>query len=396
MIRNIDPKSLPKPGKVRQILVTLLVLVVSGGAGFLLAYTVFDTPGARIAAQLVPPWLFTISLVSGLFLSLFLHEIGHLLGGMLVGFRFGFLAIGPLMLRREGERIRLVANPHGSLFGGIAATYPTDTHRLMERMAVAVVAGPGMNGLLVVLGAAALFFMPPERFPALWMLALLLTLGSAGVLLAVTLPSRASGFLTDRARLQTLLSRGALGERTTALLALTGVSMSGVRPRLWDPAWLEQATRLQDGDLDDLTGHLFLYSARLDRGDVNGAEETLSYLLTHRAGMAPALLPGLCLEAAYFLARYRGDAQRAGEWLAQGGGGLVEKHVRLRAEAALLLAQGEAEAALAKTQEALALLPKSMDPGAAHLEMDLLTALREEAARLAPVISGSTAQNSLT
>ncbi|MBX2997597.1 MAG: hypothetical protein KF893_03730 [Caldilineaceae bacterium] len=370
---------LKEPSRLRRILVVSGMMIASAAAGFLMTAYLFSLPTMDAISDLVPLWQFLVILVVGTLLALVLHEIGHLIGGILVGFRFALLIVGPLKIHRQGEEIRLGWNSQMGLFGGLAATYPTDTHNLVQRMVVVVAGGPAMSALTALFSALALTLLPPLQFPALWLFLLLLAFASAGVLLAVTIPGRASGFLSDRARLQALLSRGSTAQRQADLLAITALTMSGRRPRQWDQAVVERAMSIGDGSVDDLAAHLFAYTHWLDMDEVERAGSALDYVLARRGTLPEMMRPGLHLEAAFFTAYHCEDASTARAWLVQGKGGIVDAHNRLRAEAAVLLADGQAEAAAAKAAEGLAQIHRSSEPGSALAEADELRGILERA-----------------
>src|SRR5207253_10541989 len=63
---------------------------------------------------------------------------------------------------------------------------------------------------------------------------------------------------------------------------------------------------------------------------------------------------------------------QARAWLIKSAGGQVEKQTRLRAEAAVLLAEGRCEEAAAVALQGLAAAPESADPGGAIAEAEWL------------------------
>lgn len=377
MMTQTQTQPTTRPPRWRQIALSIVLLAASAGGGFLFATVLFSNPTMDAVADEVPLWAFLGILVLGVFLPLALHEVGHLIGGLLVGFRFALFVVGPIKIYRAGDGIRFELNRHLGLIGGVAASYPTDSRDLTRRMAVVTAAGPAMSVLLVVLGAVTLWLLPPQVAPELWLLTVMVVLGSAGVFLGVMIPSRTSGFLTDRARLQLLLRGDAASQRSAAALAVTSATMSGVRPRDWDRTLIEQGIAHQDGILDDLTGHLFAYAHFLDSGEVERAGAALDYVLARATDLPGLMQPGLSLEAAYFAATHRQDAAAARQWFAQGKGGMVDPHNRLRAEAAVLLVEGDHAAARAKAEEGLRLIHRASEPGSAVMEVDALQKIRD-------------------
>ena len=88
------------------------------------------------------------------------------------------------------------------------------------------------------------------------------------------------------------------------------------------------------------------------------------------------------MEAAFFDGRHRRDATRAQHWLKKVERGQLEEQTHLRAEAAVLLAEGRCLAAAEKVEAALTALPQSTDPGGALAEEDWLNDLEAEVHRV--------------
>jgi hypothetical protein len=180
------------------------------------------------------------------------------------------------------------------------------------------------------------------------------------VLGVVTLvPLRRHGFFSDGARLLMLLRGGAKAERWSALWALYAASAGGQRPRDWDRGLIDRATQVADGSLDDGGACLLAYLWALDQDNEEAAE---GFLDRARAvfDTIPALRASIAAEIAYFQARFRGDAATARARLDQAQGCFfLERHERLRAEAAVLLAEHRVAEARERALEALAALPEA-------------------------------------
>jgi hypothetical protein len=84
--------------------------------------------------------------------------------------------------------------------------------------------------------------------------------------------------------------------------------------------------------------------------------------------------PSIAAEIAYFRARFRGDAATARVRLSEAQGGFLERHDRLRAEAAVLLAEHRVAEARGRASEALAALPEASitDSGSAIMHAEWL------------------------
>lgn len=153
------------------------------------------------------------------FVAIAVHELGHLLTGLWQGFRFEFFVVGPLGIRREGDRTKVYLNKNLGYYGGVAATSPVDDQPdNAVKLARILLAGPIASLLFAVccfLLAAALG--KPLGFS-------LYTGGviSVALFFATTVPSRTGMFFTDRKRYQRLVRPGKDREVELAMLSILG------------------------------------------------------------------------------------------------------------------------------------------------------------------------------
>jgi hypothetical protein len=321
-----------------------------------------------------PAWVFATVIV-GVTLPLFLHEAGHIVGGKLVGFRFALYVAGPIMITRVGERLKFQLHRQWSLYGGIAATVPVDDHDLLRRMSWMVAAGP-ITSLLV--GAASMGAAVLVDSSHTGLRFFLLVLGVSGFMnfVAVTVPSTTGGFLTDRSRFLLLRRGGIAAERAAASALLGARNMAGERPRDWPASSLSLLESATDTSFDSLLGqssHVVKYYE--DIGQPERALATLDRVVEHIDTLPSLLHPTLRLERAYLTAVVRGDAAAAREDLERiGPNALVEPWDRLRAEAAILFAEGNAAGARELAVRALEQLADATQYGTTRLGRDQLEA----------------------
>jgi hypothetical protein len=186
-------------------------------------------------------------------------------------------------------------------------------------------------------------------------------------------PRRTAGMVSDGLRILMLLRGNQEAEQLSLLMMLQGASKSGQRPRDWNPSVLERVLSLRGDALTDGAASLMAYYHYLDRGDVARASAMLDRALESMAMLVPMLQAGFLLEATYFEAWHRHNADTAQALFAQvATNALVEKQSRLRAEAALLFAKGDKAAAEARAREGLQAVKDSYDLGGAKAEADWL------------------------
>lgn len=394
---DLPPIPFPPPVRARRsiafkVAVLVLFVLASGGLGVLLAILT-DQLGIVLPGFLPPGWELSgleelgLALTGALVIFLFVsvHEAGHVLGGKLAGFRFFLFVVGPLQIQRLSDRLEVRLNRNLALAGGLAGCVPQGSWKLRRRTLLMVAGGPLAS--LVTGGAALLLhralglrgLSPDHGLAALYGAQALLMYGggSLAVGFGTLIPARASGFLTDGARLLQLAWGGAKAERDVALLAFVAFSQAGQRPRDWDPSLIEPAEALADGSLFEGMAHLLLYNRALDCGDLAAARAHLKRTLALAKKLPTVLHTTLWLEAAWFEAAYRRDAAAAQRWLLFAKkGSPPPAHTRLRAEAAYLLLLGKPAAAAARANLARDILAqRRIEPGTAAAQREWLEEL---------------------
>ncbi len=310
------------------------------------------------------------------FVVILVHELGHLAGGLSRGMRFLLLIVGPLRLRRTVSGVKLDWFFSGQTMGGLAAALPDPQRPIRGQLLSLVIGGP-LASLLLALSAFALSNAFDGRVSAHL---LILALMSTMIFVATALPMRAGGFLSDGRQCIELLRGGAAVEQRAMLMAAYAESLSGVRPRDRDPAPLARALALAgDEPLRDTGAALMAYQVALDRRDLIAAAEWIDRVAAGHDAYPAGFRQALANEIAYFSVRYRHDPATAQAWHARAGGGVVEPASRALTEAALALAAGDAQAALAAVARGERGLQACSDAGSVPFLQDELASLRQEA-----------------
>ena len=315
------------------------------------------------------------------------HELGHIAGGWMVGGRFLLWSAGPFMVRRTPVGIRMTWNRHVNLAGGLGACLPLDPAQMTpRRAAVMIVSGPTASLLLTAVMLWIGAWLAAGTAPVTVAVALtqnfaLLVAGMSLLIFIVTAaPSASGGFKSDGKRVFDLLRGGPASEQEAAMLVLTTAGLSGVRPADYDPALLAKAVSLGDGSMFDRYGHLTAYYHAADRCDWAAAQGHLDYVLVGADQLAPFLRDVLRCEYAWLMAGQTSDAAAARAWLETAGKLEFDPATRLRAEAAVLLAEGKSADASAKAREGLvALQHRSLSPVQNPFFTDALEAILRRA-----------------
>jgi hypothetical protein len=323
------------------------------------------------------------------------HELGHVAGTLAVGFRVRQFNVLGVHLDLDARRLRWARERlKNDVMGYVLATAPLPG-RLRGRMATFLAAGPLVTLLCAALAAflawhwqAPLGWRAPPGLRGAWWQAFVLP-GSAWVgvcnqiagfslyLLAEgLLPCAGKGGRNDSLMILDCVRDRPGTFRLMAFLAVLESMRQGVRPRDWEPAW----TALLDGPADGSTmqglADVVGYYHAEDCGRHDEAGRLLDRARGALAQMEGNFRRGLCLETAYYVAFHRGNADEGRQWLSRISREGVEDHTWLRAEAALLGAEGKYTEALALIAAALEAVPRSKDRGGSIAERDWLERMR--------------------
>jgi hypothetical protein len=305
------------------------------------------------------------------------HEIGHLMGGKLAKFRFHLLIIGPFKMMRRKERLHLSWS-RGAFFNGLAASLPEDDRQLRWRMLLFAVGGPLASLLLALLGTAVFFNYRRDidfLLDNAWLVegaALTAIISFIFFLTAMKPGQYNNGMPADGGRIITLLQGNETADRWCALVLLNGADVLGQRPREWDAALVQKVLAITDGSYDTLSAKMLGYQWALDNGRIEDAAQLLDEALETWAAWVSGGRGRLALEKAYFIARHRHNALEARQWFDQVRRSRISQPLQQRAEAAILLAEGNHQAATMLAQAGLDALQKETPSGTILAESDWL------------------------
>jgi hypothetical protein len=153
-----------------------------------------------------------------LWLTLVVHELGHMVAGWLLGFHFRWLAVGPLRLVAECGRIRVRWNNPLPMWGGAVFMVPAGGTRLAARLMVYAAGGPLMSLLVAVAACWTGVWLLPGTDGG--RMAILVALMSGGTFVATAQPfGTGIGVPSDGGRVLMFIRRRAEAEARAAELA---------------------------------------------------------------------------------------------------------------------------------------------------------------------------------
>ena len=312
-----------------------------------------------------------------MFVDVTVHELGHLLAAWAVDFRFERICVGPLLIRRLQDGWGITLHPALTWDGGFAAALPADARQIRANLLIFLAGGPAASLMLSCVCVILLAMSPGSRWAG-WAEPLgLLAAWSAFTFVANILPMRAGSTMTDGAWIAELVNGTLEGQRYCALYAMAASEHSDTRPADWHPQWIAHALAVPDPTPERISALLLAYTHYLDRGDTKRAGACLDEAVTLQHRLPPAFITRhLWLERAYFLAQYRHDAMNARQAWERARTGLpVERTLLLRAESAVLAAEGDTRAASDLLILAEAVIDRSRASGVTAFEEDRLEAI---------------------
>lgn len=367
----------------------LVSLLVGAGIGALIG-----AAGVKFGSSLMLPGLPKWVAVLHLFLLPFVwllavgfHEFGHIVGGWAGRGRFLLFVVGPLMWRRTPAGVCFAWNTNLNVAGGLAACLPLDpSQSTPRRTALMIAGGPLFSLVLTALAAwisAGLAAVAVSPFAIFAQHAAMIVAGMSLMIFVVTvIPGTGGGYKTDGLRFFELVRGNAQSEQENAVMTLTTASLGGVRPADYEPRLVAKSISLRDGSLFDLYAHLTASHHYFDLGQPARAQALLDHVLAQEEQLAPFARDTLRCDYAWLLARHTTDAANARAWLDSAGPLEIDPATRLRAEAAVLLAEGRKNEAAAKAREGLhAAEHKSLSPVRNPYTTDTLQEILTQAER---------------
>jgi hypothetical protein len=265
-----------------------------------------------VQALFAPGGHFGILLPVAAFISVLIHELGHLTAGWCVGFRFRSIAVAPFAIHLNHGKLSLRFRwPSITSSSGYAIMDVDTVLRLRRRLMLYIAAGPIAN--LITVPIALLF--TNHRFSSFATLLAIISI-LMSVMNLLPLPVSPTLF-TDGFRFATLLKDRTRTRRLLSIYALGAQRRNGIPPKQWKETWLKAASAVCDGSVDDFWGNWFAYICCTSRGyDESGAVH-LERCLRVSSSLEDNLRDLIAQEAAIFSAMVRRDAVLAEKWMKQ-------------------------------------------------------------------------------
>jgi tetratricopeptide (TPR) repeat protein len=316
---------------------------------------IFPPPSSAFRSD---SWLFSIGFMAiyGIlyyFLSILVHELGHLTLGWWNGFEMMSFGIDRWVWVRRGKRFKL-CKTRQRYAGGFVQSISNSLDMLERRLFMMVLGGPLASFLLFCLGLVPLLFpgLVSKNIVA-WGI-LFCSVWNLHMAIVNVLPLRIGYLSLDGRRMFDLAQNNLQSQRFAGFHRFNTCLKMGIRPRDIDETIIDRVLAIPERSFDHIAGLLLAYHVALDRGETEQAGTYLDQALEMNSLYPEAFCGSLLLEGAYFEAHLRQRADLARQWWEKiPDKALIAPYALLRAEAAVLLAEGRKDEALDRVERGL-------------------------------------------
>jgi hypothetical protein len=291
------------------------------------------------------------------FLTIIIHEAGHLVAGCSVGLRFKSVRTDPFRISIDAGKWKFKIRPR--LFWGFAGMSLDRVRRVRQRLIVFVAGGPAAS---ILCGIAAVLAgeVGLARYDSPWP-ALLEFLGVWSLIIGCIslVPFRAHGFANDAMLLRALLFSKPEASQLIASYALSTPKGNTLFPPDYARRWFRVAAIPTGLPIADYYSNWLAYDEAQEK---ELAAQYLERCLAHCGRMHDEQRDKLIAEAAVFTGWRRADADKAETWFKRIRS-LDHLHPvwQTRVKIALLCARKQFEEALSELDRGLSLMRQAQN-----------------------------------
>ncbi len=275
-----------------------------------------------------------------LYLTIAVHEMGHLIAGRIAGLENGGISVGAFVFARSGTKWVFQFDPRRWM-GGYFRPLATVPEAAPSRYVWLVAGGPLASAVFIA--ACAFLWIRSGNGATNW----IGTLAWMSLFIAATsmIPYNSGLEKSDGARLYHLLRDPTHASTWIALIEMTSEDVNGVRPRDWSNETFERILAVDPAAPEYPHCQLLAYYRASDRGLPDEQVQHLENALARSAEAGVLLRHALFLEAAWSSARIRNEAAHARVWLDRATR-LRKPELRSVVEAVIELSEGRYQESL--------------------------------------------------
>ncbi|MFW5760256.1 MAG: M50 family metallopeptidase [Cyclobacteriaceae bacterium] len=372
-----------KKRKLKKVTSILLLGLTGAVFGYFFGNYIFAVQG-NIVLPAYYYFIMILLLILAFFISIAIHEAGHLLIGKVQKFDFYMFVVGPLLWKMENKRLIFKWNKDLNIFGGLTYCIPKNEINLRKKFLWYIAGGPIASLLFAGIMYWLMQTTSPDRITNLAELFVqdvfkLHAFISMMIFLGSVIPVRSGGFKSDGGRIITLMQNNVKAKIELFLITTHAYLGAGTRPADLQIAAIEQYLSENKNDHYTINCHYYLYLVHFDREEYALADQHLLIVAENIEVYPAAMHSNIWLEIIFLQVFTDQNLQKIEQlWNSVRKNALTSKTDFAKAEAATLLLKKDYLAAETKIEEARQHVDKSQEKGMQVALHDWLNRLSEK------------------
>ncbi len=209
------------------------------------------------------------SLLLAGWLSIAIHELGHVIFGKWSGFEFGFFTVGPLQFEQKTNGVKLKENKRWLYVGGVAMMIPPKVKKetLLQKWGVFVAGGPILTFMA---GIVSILFYEWSSYEFFLFHAIM----NGGILFATIVPLKTS-MPTDGYVLLTLIKKNEEASKLMDDLLIMKELLGRKHPLDWEQDFIQKAKQ-KEATIENMQYGLMSYYYEIEQHGFQSAAEAMA------------------------------------------------------------------------------------------------------------------------
>lgn len=281
---------------------SILMILIGLAGGVAIGYGIGKIMGGKAMLFSDKPslWAILLAIPIGFYLTIIIHELGHVLGGLIMGNDFVFVTAGPFKLSKEEGSLKFSLNKHINLSGGLAMTLPKKVEGFRLRRFIVIFGGP-LFSILSALACFGVYQFSWSTFSSKMQLFILLFGFMSFLVFVITIiPQNVNGMMTDGYQLMMILKDDDKAKKYADMLHLTALNQQGKSPSEYPEMILNKYVNSPVENPMDLAFKQFEYYKDLADGNIDQASEKIKVIESNASIYPKAFYPDILAEPYFY------------------------------------------------------------------------------------------------
>jgi len=281
---------------------SILLILIGLAGGMALGYGIGKLMGGNTSFLSDKPslWAILFAVPIGFYLTIMIHELGHVLGGLLMGNDFVFVTAGPFKLSKEDSGLKFSLNKHINLSGGLAMTLPTKVEGFRLRRFIVIFGGPFFSLLSAICCFGIYQFAWSNLSSNMQVFVMLFGFMSLLVFIITIIPQNVNGMMTDGYQLLMVLKDDDKAKKYADMLHLTALNQQGKSPSEYPQMILNKYINSPIENPMDLAFKQFEYYKDLAQGNIEQASDKIKMIESNASIYPAAFYPDILAEPYFY------------------------------------------------------------------------------------------------